>query len=143
MKNLIFQVIGILGFAVTFVPAYFGEELLGDCIDPIEWEIAHTHPEMLTYLLCFIGAFPCILLGVKHGLLADKEMPSWPKSIAWTMFWVTPGLVAYADTLSIGCPYSVDLQNYLLRAAFILMLSSLLLGLCISHKEKAARKNNF
>lgn len=140
MKYFIFYVIAILGFAATFVPAYFGEELLGNCIGSTEREIAHTHPEMLIYLLCFVVAVPCILFGIRFGPLAGKEMSSWLISLAWTMFWVTPGLVAYADTLSDGCPYSVDLQNYLLQAAFIFMLSSLLLGLYISNKEKDVRK---
>ena len=144
MKNFIFRMLGILAFGATFVPAYYTDKMIGDCIDPEYWTTAHTHPQMLYALLWFAGAYPLLLLGIKHGLFVDTEKgaPSWLKSSAWAMFWVTPALFSYADDLRFGCPYTADLQIYILWSADVLILISLILIVYVNRKEKAAEKKN-
>lgn len=140
MKDFLFRMLGILAFGVTFVPVYYAENMVGECIDPIQWETIHSHPEMPQALLWIACAFPFLLMGLKHGLLfnTEKGLPSWKKAFAGAMFWLIPAIAAYASILGTGCPYAIKLQYYLLAAAFILAIGSFALYLYTVRKENTA-----
>lgn len=134
------RIVGLSAFAVTFVPTYYAEDMVCNCLDPAQWEIAHTHPEMLYALGWIIGAFPFLLLGIKHGLFFSIENGaiSWGKAFSGAIFWLIPATTAYASILEAGCPYAVTLQNYLLITVLVLTLGSFALYLLTFRKKNVA-----
>ncbi|MEE6207800.1 MAG: hypothetical protein VZR95_07095 [Alphaproteobacteria bacterium] len=134
------RIVGLSAFAVTFVPTYYAEDMVWNCLDPAQWEIVHTHPEMLYALGWIIGAFPFLLLGIKHGLFFSLKNGaiSWGKASSGAIFWLVPATTAYASILGAGCPFAVTLQNYLLITVLVLTLGSFALYLHAVCKENAA-----
>ena len=141
--DFIFRVIGIMALAVSLIPAYCAESMVGECIAPYQWEHPHSHPEMIHALIWMAGAFPFLLLGIKHGLFCniEKGHPSLLKSFAFALFWILPAITLYANELAVGCPYATELQDNLLWAAFIIAICSLCIycGL-ISHQKPAEKR---
>lgn len=128
-KDVIWRIVGLLAIAITFVPAYYAKDMVGDCIDPIRWKTPHTHPEMIFNLMWIIGAFPLILFSVRHGLFlnTEKGLPSWPRAFACALFCLLPAATMYADDLIFGCPYAIEVQHYVLTCVVTTALCSLIL----------------